>query len=559
MVDHPAKVVQPGVFVARRPITFAGQLDVTLVDPRLGMCPTNHRFKSQIVITFKSGRPVGDRRQSGDVVRQTCRVVVGQHPAVRVRDARQTAVVGSPRRGKAVPVLHARRRARVHRPACRLPLLGHLPEAVVRPLDLVDDRAAGDRVVARGQVGIPLAIIGRLHPANRAIDACAQRGHRVAHHASHRVVRVRVHRANAIGPREHLAKLVVRQALLVRRTRRAGRRIGITSLLQHVVADDRARDPVDPLRFLVPAPRQIGTKCCFVSARVVSVFDRLVVGVRDDPVNVVVDRFRHPPHVVEIGFPNDAPRIGGRFQPSCGVVSERGHQHRVAAGRHRRGTRVGRPAVGPDIDGVCRSIGLVVISRRVAHPCLDARRRRAQRPGAGLDVESIPVGDQQGPAADVISRVGLVQNGIAGHGQGIRIVRVTPAVGQEIRHRPHQTVERGLGDQSARSRSLHDFLPGIKPGVCRECVRRDRSGRGIDRKNILLILPGLLVVGKRRFGPKQAGTRPVGNAVSVRVGYDANAVAVISFLGQNLAEVVELDVTDRPVHRGRLAGLNAIL
>ncbi len=72
-----------------------------------------------------------------------------------------------------VGVLNLGRRTRVHPTAVNLILGYELPQAMVRPLDLVHDVAAGGSVVTGEQVRQPRAVVRRLDPADAVVHAGA--------------------------------------------------------------------------------------------------------------------------------------------------------------------------------------------------------------------------------------------------------------------------------------------------------------------------------------------------------------------------------------------------
>ena len=56
-------------------------------------------------------------------------------------------------------------------------LRDELAQPVVLPLDLVHDATRRRRVVAGDQVRVALAVVGRLDPPHRPVDAAAQRSY----------------------------------------------------------------------------------------------------------------------------------------------------------------------------------------------------------------------------------------------------------------------------------------------------------------------------------------------------------------------------------------------
>ena len=68
-------------------------------------------------------------------------------------------------------VLHALAGGGVHRRPDLLPFAGELTQAVLGPLHLLHDAAACGRVVTGDEVGVALAVVGRVDPPHRTVDA----------------------------------------------------------------------------------------------------------------------------------------------------------------------------------------------------------------------------------------------------------------------------------------------------------------------------------------------------------------------------------------------------
>src|SRR5262249_50777354 len=87
----------------------------------------------------------------------------------------------------------------VDRSGMGLILGGQLAEAIVNLLDLIDNISCAGRVVAGVQIGIAGGVVRRFQAANRAIDAGAERGDRVARRPADDIARVGVDGAVSVG------------------------------------------------------------------------------------------------------------------------------------------------------------------------------------------------------------------------------------------------------------------------------------------------------------------------------------------------------------------------
>ena len=108
--------------------------------------------------------------------------------------------------GLYVGILHLRRGAGVHRSAVALVLGDELAQAVVHPLRLRHDVATCGGIVGGHQVGVALAVVGGLHPANRPVHTTAQRRHGIADHPAQDIVGQRVRVAVAVRHHQRLAE-----------------------------------------------------------------------------------------------------------------------------------------------------------------------------------------------------------------------------------------------------------------------------------------------------------------------------------------------------------------
>ena len=112
--------------------------DVRQVYVGLGMGALDDGSQPKVAVTFQSSRGVRERRQAADRGVHASVVIIGQHLAVWIGDAGQTAVVA---RAFGVRVLHVRRLRAPRRDdgaTVRLPFGDELAEAVEFALDLVN-------------------------------------------------------------------------------------------------------------------------------------------------------------------------------------------------------------------------------------------------------------------------------------------------------------------------------------------------------------------------------------------------------------------------------------
>jgi len=207
LIDNPAEAVQAGVRVARVAVGFAGSLDVAQIDARLRVLAGHHHRLAQVVVALQHPRAVRQRRQAADGVIQPGRVVVVEHPAVGVDDAGESGVVG-PAGHLAVGVLHPRRAAS-HNCGVLLPFADQLAQAVEVAFHLVDDVAAGGRVVAGDQGQVPQHVIAVLDPPHGTIHARPQRRDGVGHEPTEHVVAQGVDVAVAVGQRDRFTQGVL--------------------------------------------------------------------------------------------------------------------------------------------------------------------------------------------------------------------------------------------------------------------------------------------------------------------------------------------------------------
>ena len=108
---------------------------------RLRVATFHHRAVAEILVTLQRRAAIGDRSQPRDVGIQAAGVVVGDDPAVRIRDRREPIVVGRTRRSERPSVLYLRRSARIDSTAHRLPFREQAAQAIELALDLIDHAA----------------------------------------------------------------------------------------------------------------------------------------------------------------------------------------------------------------------------------------------------------------------------------------------------------------------------------------------------------------------------------------------------------------------------------
>src|SRR5262249_37715705 len=134
-----------------------------------------------------------------------------------------------------ISVLHLRCRGRVHDARVRLVVGGQLPQAIERPLHLVDDGGAGRVGVAREKIRVALGVVRYVDPAYAAIDAAAQCRYGVGGEPAQHVIRVRVDVAVAVSGSPYLAQGVDGVRFLLAGAGVARAQVGVLDRLQYIV------------------------------------------------------------------------------------------------------------------------------------------------------------------------------------------------------------------------------------------------------------------------------------------------------------------------------------
>src|SRR5262249_9196682 len=159
----------------------------------------------------------------------------------------------------------------------------------------------------------------------------------------------------------------------------------------------------------------------------------------------------------------DASWIGRGLDPAGGIVSLAGDQHGVGARRHTGRPRVGRAAVGADIDGVGEPVAEVVVVGDIGDAGLGICCGIAKLARIGVVVEVV-LGDLEDDVAiGVVLPLGLGQHVVAGDGAGITVAGVAAAVGDEVLGGPAGAVVLGLFDRAAGRGGLDRQPAGVAP------------------------------------------------------------------------------------------------
>ena len=264
----------------------------------------------------------------------------------------------------------------------RLGLADQLAEVVVVEFDLVDDVAAAGRIVARHGLEHTPDLVGPLDPQDGLVHLRTG-GHRdrVGHQPPERIIGVRVDRLVLV---RHLDPLTLTIILVLHpvvnpvRTAAGGSarivRIRVNHRPQQVGPGNLRilqRRAVVIRGYLVAGGGVDGREGFHQAVGVVSRFDGEVFVVAGLAVQVVLDGLDDPARVVVLGAVDCSLRIGHFLDLAVAVIRGRGHQDRVAAGRHGH------------LRGAVQGTGAVV-GRGLGPSDPVVPRARGAEPGVGL-------------------------------------------------------------------------------------------------------------------------------------------------------------------------------